>query len=117
MCALNLMPAATLSTRDARRWLRTQSRLDWRSAGLPEFQDWDQATATVAQLIACSLAPMAWMMGPRGILLANQSAERLFRDTSGVINGHSVLEVLPDSAPFYALAWDQHRCARILSGG
>lgn len=105
---INGNPAAP----SAHDWLQTQAMLDWASAGLPRFADWDQALVTVMRLIAHSTAPMALMIGRDGILATNDSAQRLLAEKVGApINGRSVLEVLPDSAPFYAAVLE-----RVLSG-
>lgn len=85
----------------AQAWLQAQASLDWSAANLPGFVDWDKALLTVVNLLARSLSPMAMMIGPKGILVANESAQRLFAETVGAINGRSILEVLPDSADFY----------------
>ncbi|MCR6699908.1 MAG: diguanylate cyclase [Dokdonella sp.] len=109
-------------------WLEAQARLDWRSAGLVAFEEWDQAIRTVSRLIAISSAPMALMIGPDGVLLANEHAQQLFAEqTGGSVNARSVLQVLPDSAPFYeavlakvrageSLSFEQ-QAIRLLSGG
>jgi diguanylate cyclase (GGDEF)-like protein/PAS domain S-box-containing protein len=59
---------------------------------------------------------MAMMIGPRGILAANESAQRLFDKTIGAaINGRSVLDVLPDSAAFYAAVLEGGLAGKTLS--
>lgn len=83
-------------------WLRALASLDWSAAGLPAFGDWDPALKTVVNLLAQSFSPMAMMIGPRGIIVANDSAQSLFAETTGAVNGRSVLEALPVSASFYA---------------
>ena len=67
-----------------------------------ETGKWDPAVAPVVRLVEGSSAPMALMMGPRGILHANKEARRLFVGQTGELNGRSVLDVLPSIAPFYA---------------
>lgn len=83
-------------------WLQEQAGLDWQAAGLPDFSNWDPTLRAILTLLAHSPGPMAIMIGPKGILVANDSAQRLFADTTGAVNGRSVLDVLPDSAAFYA---------------
>lgn len=107
-----VMPVPWASPEAAHAWLQGQARLDWQSAGLRAFGDWDQAIVTVTRLVASSSAPMALMLGPRGVLLANERAQDLFAEkTGGRVNGRSVLDVLPDSAPFYSEV-----LAKVLSG-
>lgn len=102
--------ASTYADR-AQEWLRAQAGLDWRAAGLRDFDDWDQAITTVARLIASSSAPMALMLGPRGVLLANEVATGMVVETTGLMNGRSVLDVLPQSASFFTAV-----LAQVLSG-
>ena len=82
----------------ATEWLRGLSTVDWQAAGLPAFEDWDPALSAVAILMARSPSPMAMMIGPKGILLANHRAQDLLAATTGAVNGLSVFDVLPDSA-------------------
>lgn len=103
--------SATAYSDQAQEWLRSQAGLDWRAAGLQDFDDWDQAITTVARLIASSSAPMALMLGPRGVLLANEIASRMVAETTGLVNGRSVLDVLPQSASFFTAV-----LAQVLSG-
>lgn len=93
---------AFANLRRGEEWLRTLARLGWPGAGLPNFRDWDQPLVTVTTLMAHSPSPMAMMIGRKGILVANAAAQDLFAETTGAVNGRSIFEVLPDSAPFYA---------------
>lgn len=45
---------------------------------------------------------MAMMIGDHGVLIANRSAQALFTEAVGPVNGRSVLDVLPESSEFYA---------------
>jgi diguanylate cyclase (GGDEF)-like protein/PAS domain S-box-containing protein len=102
MSDFHTAPSASCSSGAALAWLRSQAAVDWRALGLPDFEHWDPAIASVARLVGSSSAPMALMLGPRGLLLANEVAARLFGLQSHLINGRSVLEVLPETATFYA---------------
>ncbi|MBA2127254.1 hypothetical protein DLM45_13620 [Hyphomicrobium methylovorum] len=109
-------PSARSSINVGRRWLKAQRALDWPSTGLPELDDWDQAIAIVARLVACSSAPMALMIGSNGILFANEAAERrLFTETTEAINGRSVFDVLPRNAAFFKSVLTQAQTGKSLS--
>ncbi len=99
----------------SREWLRAQASLDWSVVGLPDLDDWDQALLTVVNLLAHSPSPMAVMIGPKGILVANESAQSLFAGTTGPVNGRSVLDVLPGSAAFYASVLESGLAGNALS--
>lgn len=109
-----IAPAVDPQAFDADRWLQAQAALDWPSVSLPELREWNPALVTIARLIAVSSTPMALLLGPRGILLANDAAHTLFYETlgaDGAVNGRSVHDVLPDSSSFYA-----HALARAHAG-
>lgn len=99
----------------AEELLRALASLDWRAVGLPDFDQWDQALTTVVKLLARSQTPMAMMIGRQGILVANDSAQGLFVEGTGVVNGRSVLEVLPESVAFYASVLDSGLAGKTLS--
>lgn len=113
----NLVGSSQVSTdpQRGRKWLRTLTGFDWSAAGLSHFEDWDQALVTVVNLMAHSFSPMAMMIGPKGILVANDSAQSLFIETTGTVNGRSVLDVLPDSVPFYASVLESGLAGKALS--
>ncbi|TDR94093.1 sensor domain-containing diguanylate cyclase [Enterovirga rhinocerotis] len=115
MSEFDAAPDSTSTIRAGELWLGRQASVDWRSSGLPDFDDWDQAIAVVARLVSCSSAPMALMMGPRGVLFANEAAQNLFAENAGPVNGRSVLDLLPDIAPFYAAVLEQARRGTSLS--
>lgn len=97
------VPDNELQHDPGQRWLRAQATLDWSRAGLAPYSEWDPALASAMRTIAVAPIPMALMIGPRGVLVANTAAQQLFAETAGPDpNGRSVLDVLPDSADFYA---------------
>ncbi|GLK54250.1 diguanylate cyclase (GGDEF)-like protein/PAS domain S-box-containing protein [Methylopila capsulata] len=95
-------PDSNSSAQAIGSWLAVQAAVDWSAAGLPRFEDWDVALVAIARLLACSTSPMAMLVGEKGVLIANDSAQELFAETTGAVNGRSVLEALPDSAAFYS---------------
>ncbi|WP_395027199.1 diguanylate cyclase [Comamonas odontotermitis] len=85
-------------------WLRAQACLDWHAAGLPDFEQWDQALVSLAYLMAHSHSPMALMLGTEGVLFANESAQHLFTGDEGACNARSVLEVVPQHVLLFSSA-------------
>ncbi|WP_158608428.1 sensor domain-containing diguanylate cyclase [Stagnimonas aquatica] len=83
-------------------WLALQASLDWPSAGLPPFTEWEPALLAVMRLVAHASAPMILMVGPEGVLAANAEAQSLLAEPGSAINGRSVLTALPGLAPFYS---------------
>lgn len=102
MAELNSPLAASLSLDCGETWLQRHARIDWRTTGLPCFEEWDPAVAAAARLVSHSSAPMALMFGPRGIVFGNSAADSLFGGEHDSINGRSVFDILPHAAPFYA---------------
>ncbi len=98
-----------------KEWLRAQASFDWAAVNLPDFDDWDHALLTVVNLLAHSPSPMAVMIGPKGILVANDRAQGLFAHTAGTVNGRSVLDVLPENAAFYASVLESGLAGNALS--
>ncbi len=85
-------------------WLRSQANLDWRSAGLPDFDQWDRALVSIATMMMYAQAPMALMLGSAGVLLANESAQHLFTRSASSCNAQSVLDVMPQHVALFSSA-------------
>lgn len=102
-------------TLSGEEWLWAQATRGWEKAGLSQLDDWDRAVMAAARIVAYSAAPMALMLGKRGTLLANPGAEKLFFDRVGICNGHSVIDMLPDAAPFYSAMLKQVFAGKALS--
>ncbi len=88
---------------DGRDCLDGIQSVDDMIAALQSFIDPDPSIVAAAGLMTHASVPMALMIGRAGILLPNAKTNELFGEMAGgSIVGRSVLDVLPDSAPFYS---------------
>ncbi len=72
--------------------------------GMSPWARWDPALQNAVRLLNSAKMPMALMIGLKGTLVVNDATSALFSEKVGgvIINGRSVLDVLPENSAFCA---------------
>jgi len=92
--------AATKARLDRDPVMLLANNFDWSSTDLGPIAEWPVATRSAARLIMTSAAPMALLIGPRGIMLYNAAYAPIAGGRHPSAFGTSVFESWPEVADF-----------------